>query len=372
MHDGPNLMKNLPTHHYPGRLLPAPINLLSTNELAAQIITDLPQAILITTALGGIIYVNPAWEKLTGYNLKEVKYKNPRFLKSGKTPKSLYKKMWDSLSKNQSITNEELINKTKEGIEFIAHSTIFPLTGQNKALYYIQILYDITKRKEEESQREQLLSIVSHELKTPITVMKLLCSQSLHNIKHKPVTANDIQTISYELDRLTELINESLDISRIDSNRLNFDLQIFDLSSLIKDVVQQTKIISQNHLLKVNIRSSLEVIADIKRIKQVLLNFITNAIKYSPPNTIITITGIKRSKEIIVAVSDNGIGIQKNKLNKIFERSFQIKSKSTEGLGLGLYIASEIIKKHRGKIWVESKYKVGSTFYFSLPIVKFD
>ncbi len=331
-----------------------------------QILHCAPEAILITNLIAQIIYVNPAWEELTGYTLDEVKNKNPKFLQSGKTPKDMYRQLWQHLKNNQSFTHEKLINKKKDGTEFSAHTTTFPVMRLNSAVYYVQFLYDITEKKKDEQQRQELLSIVSHELKTPITVLKLLITNRLSSIKKLRIS--DLELMNKELDRLTDLINETLDISRIDSNRLHLDFTFFDLNQLIEEVFEQISFVLDGHKIVVETIPNLFVIADYNRIKQVLINFLTNALKYSKNGTVVQLKTFKHAKQIVVSVKDEGVGISEEMLPFVFDKSFQVIKQSTQGLGLGLYISAEIMRKHHGKIWVKSEEGKGSTFFFSLPL----
>lgn len=335
-----------------------------------QILNASSDAILITTTDVKIIYVNPAWEKLTGYTLPEVVGKNPKFLKSGKTPHTVYKKMWSQLRDNQSFSNEELINKKKDGTEFTAHSTTFPVTRLNTTVYYVQFLYDISESKEQEKQKQLILAIVSHELKTPITILKLLISKYSNPKKRYQIKQEDWQNMDKELNRLTQLIDESLDISKIDSNKLNLTPAIFDLNSLIEQIMEQLSVTVGKHKIYFSTIPSLIVVADPKRIKQVLLNLLTNALKFSPSESKVEINASKNKSYAIVTVKDNGIGISKEEQILIFDKSYQVQNKSSDGLGLGLYISKEIIKKHHGKIWVTSEEDQGSTFSFTLPLKK--
>lgn len=348
---------------------------LLLNELASiehelndlrQILHSAPEAILITNLVDEIIYVNPAWEEIMGYSFDEVKDKKPNFLISGKDSKEDYKKLWKYLKKNQPYTNEKLVNKRKDKSEFIAYTTTFPVVCFNKPIYYVQFLHDITEEKKTEQERQELLSLVAHELKTPITVLKLLLSNRIKS--KKKFTISDLTLMNKELDRLTDLINESLDISRIDSDRFYLNVTYFDLNQLIEEVFEQVAFILDGHKITIVSVPNLYVAADYNRIKQVLINFLTNAIKYSLPGTTIGLNVRILKKNIIVSVKDEGFGIPKDKLPFVFNKFVQVKKQNTEGLGLGLYISADIMHKHKGKIWVESKEGKGSTFYFSLPL----
>ncbi len=331
-----------------------------------QILHSTPEAILVTNLKAEIIYVNPAWERLTGYTFDEVRGKNPKLLQSGKTPREFYKQLWQHLKNNRSFTQETMINKRKDGTEFNAKSTAFPVLQFYNPIYYVQFLHDVTEEKKEELQRKELLSMVSHELKTPVTVLKLLISSRLKNIKK--LSVSDLELMKKELDRLTDLINESLDVSRLYSDRLNLDLRHFNLNQLVEEVFEQISFVLEGHKIVVETLPDLIVVADYNRIKQVLLNFLTNALKYSSIGTTVELKVNKIKRNVVVSVKDEGIGIPEKRLPFVFDKFFQVKSKNTEGLGLGLYISAEIINMHKGKIWVQSREGEGSTFYFSLPL----
>lgn len=338
-----------------------------------QILEACSDAILITTPDAKIVYVNPAWEKLTGYSFLEVEGKNPRFLKSGKTPPKIYKKLWSNLTGGKSFSNEQLIDKRKDGSEFLAHSTTFPVSRFDSILYYVQFLFDISKRKQLEDLKSEFLSVVSHELKTPITVLKLLAQSRLAQRKKNgtiTIKSRDLEMIDYELDRMTRLINDMLDISKIENNKLNLNLIQFNLNELIAEVLRNMQLISKNHKLEYINNTNLIIIADRQRINQVLVNLIINAIKYSPEGTTVKINVEEIKNRVQVSIADEGIGISIEKQSQIFQRFYQVHNNSTGGFGLGLYISKEILKKHKGNIWVESKEDIGSTFYFILPTYK--
>lgn len=239
-------------------------------------------------------------------------------------------------------------------------------------LYAINIFHDITERRQLELRKDDFIGIASHELKTPLTTIKALTQI----LQKKSLKTNDEETSRFlskmdvQLDKLTYLINDLLDISKIQTGKLGLKVEPFDITDLIQETVEEIQRISDKKIIVRGITHK-EILGDRDRIYQVIVNLLTNAIKYSPNHSTITVDIENNKKEVIVSVSDKGIGIPIENHDKVFERFFRVngpKGETYPGLGVGLYISSEIIKRHSGKIWLRSKLGKGSTFYFSLPI----
>lgn len=232
---------------------------------------------------------------------------------------------------------------------------------------------DITDRKRAEQQKDDFISIASHELKTPLTSLR-----AFMQLLQKEYSEQTNGKINYLLDRalkqtdkLSELVNDLLDVSRIESGKLQFRKITFDFDTLIKEVVAEILLTNKNSEIYISGTVKQVVYADRDRISQVIINLLTNAIKHSESKSKIIIGVSKLKKEILVKVQDYGVGIPKEMQEKIFHRFFRAdmgKNTIVPGLGLGLYISSEIIKRQGGKLWVESVVGKGSTFYFNLPI----
>lgn len=225
------------------------------------------------------------------------------------------------------------------------------------------------------SIRDNFISVASHELKTPVTSIKIF-TQVLK--KHESETG-DTKAIEYlskmenQIDKLTELIYDLLNVAKIQAGRLTFKNDQFDFDSAILeeiDVLQQT---SPHHKIVVNGRTGVTIRGDKERIGQVVNNLVSNATKYSPRANSILISLSKSNGQVFLSVQDYGVGIPQEHLSKIFDRFYRVydtADKTYPGLGLGLYISSEIIKRHYGKLWVDSKPGKGSIFTFSLPTNK--
>lgn len=232
---------------------------------------------------------------------------------------------------------------------------------------------DIQEIKEQEQQKDYFISMASHELKTPLTSIKgyVQILQMMHEKSEDPFLQNALNTMERQIKTLTSLITELLDVSKIKSGGLNFNMENFEIIGLINEVVDEVKLINPDFEIPVNAERNVMVYADRDRIGQVLINFLTNAIKYSPDSKIVEIKCSVKDKLVTVAVKDFGIGIKKKDKEKVFERFYRVEGKNERtfpGFGIGLFIASEIIRRHNGKIHVQSELGKGSVFSFELPV----
>lgn len=237
---------------------------------------------------------------------------------------------------------------------------------------YLRLVVDLTSQKELERKKDEFISIASHELKTPLTTLK-----GYTQILQKRLTERHSEnlrftvTIDNQLNKLNELVNELLDITKIQAGKLAINKTDVNIIEIIRECLLEMDPFVSNH--KLNFKPNTEVInvkADKYRISQVITNFLTNAIKYSKSDGDINLSIENKPKEVLVTVEDFGQGISKDKIEHIFEKFYQAESynpENVEGLGLGLYISSEIIKNHGGKIGVDSLYGSGSKFYFTIP-----
>ncbi|MDB5012546.1 MAG: hypothetical protein JWQ25_748 [Daejeonella sp.] len=233
---------------------------------------------------------------------------------------------------------------------------------------------DITKEVHTKQQKDDFISVASHELKTPVTVIKLytqilekLTLSDIHSALRKPIFK-----IQEQADKLSQLLSTLLDLSQLQAGSLKLKLEHFELSSVIEETLEDFKSIRQTHNLKFNNKVSGSVCADKVRISQVIVNFIMNAIKYSPSIDTVYLDMYKSAneREFMVTIRDLGIEIpeeDRNLLFKRFSRTEQIKNYNIPGAGLGLFIASEIVHQHGGEIGFESKEHTGTEFFFTIP-----
>jgi PAS domain S-box-containing protein len=232
---------------------------------------------------------------------------------------------------------------------------------------------DVTEQKKLEQQKDEFIAIASHELKTPVTSLKVY-TQLLERRFRRTGSEQEsalLKKMDAQLDKLTDLIKDLLDVSRIEGGQLLFHYSSFDFNELIEEVIEETQRMAVRHTIAQELTSSVVLNGDRERIGQVLTNLLTNAIKYSPQADTIVVKTAHKDELIITTVQDFGIGIAREKQSRIFERFFRIEDATQAtypGLGLGLYISAEFVKRHGGAIWVESEEGKGATFSFSLPL----
>jgi PAS domain S-box-containing protein len=238
------------------------------------------------------------------------------------------------------------------------------------------LLRDITREKELDEMKSQLLSTVSHELRTPLASIKGFATTLLRDdIEWDRESRREfLSIIDEESDRLTELISNLLDMSRIEAGTLRVEPEPTDLDPIIRETAAQFQMMTRAHEIRFNVPPALpRVMVDPRRARQVLRNLLENAIKYSPEGGPITISAQVAGDSIQTSVADRGIGIDAKQLDHIFDRFYQVDSASTRkvgGSGLGLSICKAIIQVHNGEIWVESQAGSGSTFRFTLPLAE--
>lgn len=232
---------------------------------------------------------------------------------------------------------------------------------------------DITDQKELERQKDNFLAVASHELKTPVTSIKAYAQVLEMMLNRAGDTKNAVlmSKMDSQINRLTSLIGDLLDVTKINSGRLEFDNVPFDFNQMMSEIIEDMQLTSGKHQIKHQLSFKRMVTGDRERIAQVVINLITNAIKYSPNANRIIIYTEDHDTEVQLCVQDFGIGLTRDKMDRVFEQFYRVsgtKEHTFPGLGLGLYISSEIIKQLGGKIWVNSVIEKGSTFCFSIPL----
>lgn len=240
-------------------------------------------------------------------------------------------------------------------------------------LGYIGSCIDITERKEIETRKDEFISIASHELKTPVTSIKAFTQLLMQKLKKNRDKSyfEYLKRMDSQINNLTGLIADLLDVSKIEQGKITFHKDSFQLADLITSVVEDMQETHTKHRIVFHNDCTVVVNGDKERIRQVLINLIDNAIKYSPGRDRVLVGCKTNTHSVTVSVRDFGVGIPKDKQSRVFDRFYRVsgdKSETFAGLGLGLFISSEMVKRHGGRIWLMSKVGEGTTFYFSLPL----
>jgi signal transduction histidine kinase len=223
--------------------------------------------------------------------------------------------------------------------------------------------------------REEFLTLASHELKTPLTPISLVIQILRKRAEqYLPIDASLVERAQRPLERLTGLINDLLDISRIQAGRLRVLPAPTPLRDLLRELVEAHRLTAPDHPLElVEPPEELVVLGDRARLAQVISNLLDNAVKYSPPGSPVRVALQAQEGQALLSVQDSGIGIPPEQRQQVFERFFRARNAPSShygGLGLGLYIARDIVERHRGRIWVESELGRGSTFFAALPLMR--
>lgn len=350
-------------------------------------------AIVITNISGKIEWVNPAFTKLTGYTLDEVTGKNPRTLKSGKHDAAFYKNLWDAILSGK-VWHGEIIDKRKDGSEYTEEMTITPLKNESGEITrFIAIKQDITERKKYEEElikakaeadrasiaKSEFLSRMSHELRTPMNSI-LGFAQLMAMGELMPAHKKGVDHILKSGKHLLDLINEVLDLSRIEAGQLSVSLEPVRLYGIISETLDIVRPLATGQNITLEFPEStfnnFHVKADRQKLKQVLLNLINNAVKFNREGGEVKVACEAGSKEkgvgmntVRISVIDTGKGIAPDEIQKLFNPFQRIGAEisEVEGTGLGLTVAKKLIEAMGGTIGVESEVGVGSTFWIELP-----
>ena len=274
--------------------------------------------------------------------------------------------------------SDSLINKTISDSYFILILTILIVVllvaNQARLLGYA---FTVTQLKEVDKMKDMFISMASHELRSPLTAIKgyLDLIKDQKDIALNKNASHYLENISLSAQRLDNLVEDILEVSRIEGNRLPIEIKVFDPNPVISQSIEEMRSQAMQKNLILNylpFQGSVKISADEDKLKQVIVNLISNAVKYTKKGSVSVSTSIK-NKDFLITVADTGIGISSEDRANLFQKFYRIKNESTRdiiGTGLGLWITLEIIKRMQGKITVESIKGVGSHFTVYLPVAK--
>lgn len=328
------------------------------------------------------VYTNPQLQKLTGYHEKELLYRDILNIVAIEDSDVVKSSMLYTLQQDSPYPCEYRILNKNGQIKWVLQ-TVARIHFQGREAI-LGNLMDITERKylerkvieyeELNKMKTDLLATVSHELRTPLATIKGYSTMMVDYFSrlNQNEKRDYLKSIDHSTDRLAMLVDNLLDTSRMEAGLLKLEKRSTSLVKLIKTITTEAKLRANHHEILTRVDKQLPGMnIDAKRIRQVLDNLINNAIKYSPPDTKVTITAKKCGNEVILSVSDHGSGIPPEELKNVFDRMYRIEQRlysGVDGLGLGLYICRRLVEAHGGRIWVESTVGKGSTVFFSLPL----
>lgn len=276
---------------------------------------------------------------------------------------------WDNAIQTGTEYMVEFRLRFKNG-DYVWHlSRAIPLIENGEIKLWLGTNTNIDFQKSNEQKKDEFLSIASHELKTPLTSIKAF-NQLMLRTKDAERQYAFVAKSSENILRLERLINDLLDVTKINAGKMNYNIAPFSFSQMLKDSVENVQHTHATHEIIIENLVDISFSGDHFRLEQVMQNFLSNAIKYSPAGKRVIVNSTIELGNIIVSVQDFGIGIAADNLDRLFDRYYRVDNSAMrfEGLGLGLFISSEILKRHEGSFWIESEPNKGSTFFFRLPL----
>jgi PAS domain S-box-containing protein len=358
----------------------------------SRAIEQSPVSVVITSPEGTIEYVNPYFETISGYSVKEAVGRNPRMLNSGKQPASFYQQMWQTLKDGESWSGE-MINRRKDGSLYWERVHISPVFDEKTAIvHFVGVKEDITEHKQALDDlkrakqgaeaasvaKSQFLANMSHEIRTPmngvIGMLGLLMDTDMTDEQH-----DFARTARISANALLSIINDILDFSKIEAGKLELEMLDFNFRDMLEDAIE----IMSVHALDKGIELSSYIHPDVPswlcgdpgRIRQILINLTGNGIKFTEQGTVSVRVELARMDgdmaELIIDVQDNGPGIPADRIDRLFKSFSQVDASTTRkhgGTGLGLVISKQLTELMGGKIGVESQPGQGARFWFTLVL----
>nr|WP_105617326.1 ATP-binding protein [Vallitalea okinawensis] len=330
------------------------------------VFAHMADGILVFNSKNELIHANPAAYSMLGLKIADKPFGSIfEPLDSEINFESLLEMDTNSLQTFMLAINDQYINAC-----FATY-----IDKSNESFGLITVLQDMTEQKKLEEMQKEFVANVSHELRTPLTTIKSYTETLLAGaLDERDVAENFLQVVNNESDRMTTLVKDLLELSRLDNKQIKFNMKTMDLSLLMEDCYDKYKILADKknqQMVFANKDDKFHIIGDAHRIEQVIKNIISNAVKYSPEDATIKLNMRQHFDMVQIIIEDDGLGIPEEDLPRIFERFYRVdkaRSRAMGGTGLGLAIVKEIVEHHGGHITVDSVYGKGSTFCINLPI----
>lgn len=342
-----------------------------------SVMASMGEGLVVVDMLGRITYCNPAAERLlrlkaTDFLGRSVDAFREALAARVQDPQDWWRHLATRLKKVESGPTFSFQVMAPERRELEA--SLFAIDSRGKRLGVGAILRDVTLLREADRMKSNVISTVSHELRTPLASIKGYCTMLLdysHRLRDKEKREH-LHYIDQAADRLARLVNQLLEVSRIEAGLIKLQKIPTDVSGLIREAAREAKLRAPKHRIVSSLEEGLPMLSiDANRIREVLDNLMDNATKYSRAGTSIAVSARLQGSEVLIAIADRGIGIPSQDLEKVFDRMYRVEQSPNPeigGLGLGLTICKGLVQAHGGRIWVDSEIGKGSIFHFTLPV----
>ena len=342
--------------------------IIATGNLIQSIIGQSPNAVIVCDDIGTVIHASEAAHRLCGSNIlgREVDSVLANIQMSGRPVcfADIQSGNFDSGTTLYTKRNGELVH-------LLPRRSVLAVDSDIRG--YVISLTDVTTLKQVEQMKDDFISLVSHEIRTPLTVLMGALTVAMSTDTSPREAQGLLEDAVYGAESLENIVDNLLELSRYQANRLALSKKRVDVATVVRGVVKNQKKRYQTHHFLVEVGENLPAVAaDETRLVMILRNLVSNAVKYAAKGTEIRVSVLRKGKDILVSVSDQGPGIPVEEQSRLFQAFERLEAGATKskGLGLGLLVCRRLVEAHGGRIWVESKVGKGSTFYFSIPINK--
>ncbi len=343
--------------------------------LFEQIVESSIDAICLLEPDGTISYVNPAWEHMTGYAAAESYGKTLRLIRSDKTAQNVLKLFDDAIAHGQPLLSEDIIHRRKDGQEYYVSLQAYPLTKEPHSSRMAVVHRDITERKIAEISESEFVSLVSHQLRSPLTSI-IWNLEILRDADLKLLPSDQLSTLlagtHRSSKRMAETIDTLLQLSNLEVGKTQPNFAYVELPTLFETVrsEQLPEYLKKEQTVNIDCPANLTLSTDSVLLKEILTNLLNNSVKYTPPHGTMVLKASRGDGTVTIEVSDTGYGIPQRQQDKVFTKFFRgdnVRYIENTGNGLGLYLVKNLIELLRGHINFRSSENEGTTFTIMLP-----
>lgn len=350
------------------------ISIQKLNQFNENILASIEDAVIVVDHHLDIIKGNRAFYTLFESILQpDEKINFEQLIKNCDGCEIVIQNIRGAIDHEKSFSNIPVTIKSANGENIACDLSCVSMREEGDENNVLVVLHDITIHKQVEREREDVIAFIAHELKNPLANLSLvneLIQGELKEIKNEQLEFL-LERNQRSIDRLNKMISDLYQATRVSAGHMKLEYTTFNLGSMVSEAIDTVKVVDKSHQIEITGDGGFEVDGDRHRLIQVLTNFLSNAMKYSPEKTIVTVHMMQDGEHAKISVKDEGMGIPQNQMPYIFDRFYRVdKSKHLEGIGMGLFLCRQIINAHQGKIWAESEDAAGSVFYFMVPLVR--